>query len=154
MVLLSEIKANEAYYLQPQLVNKLLGLDNEGQAVIEAEKNIINTQSWQLIPTNKQEGFVFIQKTGTNQVLEVKDADKKDGAKVRLATRKRRSNNHQEWKLVALDDNAHWYFLQNRATQNVLDVAYKKTKEGSSVVSYHKKVRGYENQLWLLAEVK
>ena len=152
-ILSSEVKANEAYYLQPQLVNKLLGLDNEGQAVIETEKGIINTQSWQLIPTNKQEGFIFIQKTGTNQVLEVKGGEKKDGAKVSLATRKRRSNNHQEWMLVALNDNSHWYFIQNRATQNVLDVAYKKTKDGTRVVSYHQKVRGYENQLWLLDEV-
>ncbi len=151
-ILSSEVKANEAYYLQPQLVNKLLGLDNEGQAVIETEKDIINTQSWQLIPTNKQEGFIFIQKTGTNQVLEVKGGDKKDGAKVRLATRKRRSNNHQEWKLIPLKDNSHWYFIQNRATKSVLDVAYKKTKEGTRVVGYHQKVRGYENQLWLLDE--
>ncbi|MCK5917514.1 MAG: endonuclease [Cocleimonas sp.] len=152
-ILSNAIKANEVYYLQPQLVNKLLSLDDDKQTVITTEKNIINTQSWQLIPTNKQEGFIFIQKTGTNQVLEVKGEDKKDGAKIGLATRKRRSNDHQEWKLVALEDNSHWYFIQNRATQNVLDVAYKKTKEGTRVVSYHKKVRGYENQLWLLDEV-
>jgi deoxyribonuclease-1 len=151
-VLASAIKADHAYTLQPQLTNKLLTLEGD-KAVIAVKKSQINTQSWQLIPTNKQEGYVFIQEIGTNQVLEIEAANAKDGAKVRLATRKRRSNDHQEWKLIPLSDDSHWYFMQNRATQSVLDVAYKKTKEGTSVVGYHKKIRGYENQLWLLSEL-
>ena len=127
-------------------------LDDENKPIISTQKDKENSQQWQIIPTNKQEGFVFIQQIGTNQVLEIEGAIIKDGAKVRLATRKRRSNDHQEWKLIPLADNSNWYFLQNRATNNVLEVAYKKSKNGTPVVSYHKKVRGYENQLWLFDE--
>lgn len=151
-VLANAIKANKAYTLQPQLTNKLLSLDDDNKAVIAIKKNKINTQSWQLIPTNKQEGYVFIQKAGTNQVLEIEGAEVKDGTRVILATRKRRSNDHQEWMLIPLAEDSHWHFMQNRATQTVLDVAYKKTKEGTSVVGYHKKIRGCENQLWLMTE--
>jgi ribosomal silencing factor RsfS len=135
------------------LIDKILTLDANNLPVIDAENKIKNSQQWQIIPTNKQENFVFIQQIGTNQVLEIEEAITKDGAKVRLATRKRRSNNHQEWMLLPLDDHSHWYFLQNRATNNVLDIAYKKTKDGAKVASYHKKIRGYENQLWLFEEV-
>jgi hypothetical protein len=107
----------------------------------------------QLIATNKQEGFVFIQKTGTKQVLEIEGAETQDGAKIVLRDKKRRSNNHQEWKLIAVTEDSHWYFIQNRATNNVLEVAHKKTSENAKIASYHKKVRGYENQLWLLDEI-
>ncbi len=152
-VSLTAIKADKSYYLQTQLTNKLLTLDKNNKPIISTQKDKNNQQQWQLIPTNKQEGFVFIQQIGTNQVLEIEGALTKDGAKVRLATRRRRSNDHQEWKIVPLNDNSPWYFLQNRATENVLDVAYKKTKNGTPVVSSHKKIRGYENQLWLFEEV-
>ena len=151
--LLDAIKADKAYRLQPQLIDKILTLNTKNSPVIATENNIKNNQHWQIIPTNKQENFVFIQQIGTNQVLEIEEAMTKDGARVRLATRKRRSNNHQEWMLVPLDEHSHWYFIQNRATNNVLDVAYKKTKDGAKVASYHKKIRGYENQLWLFEEV-
>jgi len=148
-----KLQENKSYYLQPQLVNKVLTLNAKNNPVIATEKQASQHQSWQLVATNKQEGFVFIQKTGTDQVLEIKDANTEDGAKVVLANKKRRSNNHQEWKLIAVAEDSHWYFIQNRATNNVLEVAYKKTKENAKVASYHQKVRGYNNQLWLLDEI-
>ena len=150
--LATQIRPDKSYYLQTQLINKLLILDNNKKPIISTQQQDENRQQWQIIPTNKQEGYVFIQQIGTNQVLEIEDAIKKDGAKVRLATRKRRSNDHQEWKLIPFEEHSHWYFIQNRATENVLDVAYKKSKNGTPVVSYHKKIRGNENQLWLFEQ--
>jgi deoxyribonuclease-1 len=152
-LLASTLRQNKSYYLQTQLVNKLLTLKTNNNPIIATEKKASQDQSWQLIPTNKQEGFVFIQKTGTEQVLEIENSDTEDGAKVVLAAKKRRSNNHQEWKLIPVSKDSHWYFIQNRATNNVLEVAYKKTVENAKVTSYHKKTRGYENQLWLLDEI-
>ena len=152
-ILASALKEDKSYYLQSQLVNKLLTLNTKNSPVITTKKAMSHDQSWQLIATNKQEGFVFIQKTGTKQVLEIEGADAQDGAKIVLGDKKRRSNNHQEWKLIAVTEDSHWYFIQNRATNNVLEVAHKKTTENAKVASYHKKVRGYENQLWLLDEI-
>ncbi|MCK5896864.1 MAG: endonuclease [Cocleimonas sp.] len=151
-VLANAIKADKLYKLEPQLVNKVLAVNDARQAIITTDNKKMNVSSWQLVPTNKQEGFVFIQQSETGQVLEVAGGVTKDGAKVILASKKRRSNNHQEWKLIPLEENSYWYFIQNRATENRLDVAYKKTTEGAKVVSYHKKTRGYENQLWRLDE--
>ncbi len=139
------------YLIKSQLVEKVLSLDKNNQLVIKKQKKD-TSQYWQLIDSNKTEGFVFIQHLVSGKVLEIENSLKKDHAKVILAEKKRRNNNHQEWRLVATES-PNYYFIENRATKNVLEISYKKTKQGSKVASYHKKSRGTENQEWELLGV-
>ena len=133
------------------MVGRVLSVNKDQKLVINnKQKN--QSQHWQLLESNKTEGFIFIQHVATGKILEIENGLKKDHAKIVLADKKRRNNNHQEWRLV-VSEGPKFFFLENRATQTVLDISYKKSKQGSKVASYHKKTRGTENQEWELIGV-
>ena len=139
------------YFIQSRMVERVLSL-NKAQELVIKNKQKDKSQHWAMLESNKTEGFVFIQHVATGKVLEIKGSVKTDHAKVILADKKRRNNNHQEWRLVATEE-PKYFFLENRATQTVLDISYKKSKQGSKVASYHKKSRGTENQEWKLIAI-
>lgn len=144
-------KSVKKYLIQSRMVERVLSLNKEQRLVIKNKQND-DSQYWQLVESNKTEGFVFIQHVATGKVLEIEGGLKKDHTKVILGDKKRRDNNHQEWRLV-VTEGPKYFFLENRATQTVLDIRYKKRKQGSKVASYHKKSRGTENQEWELIRV-
>ena len=130
----------------------VLSLNDDGELVVERSSRA-HSQRWKLEATNKTEGFVFIQHIETGQVLAVEGALKKDDAKVIVEDQKRRSNNHQEWRLTPADNDETQVFIENRATGYVLDITDKSTENGASVASYHRKTRGTENQQWIIGDV-
>lgn len=146
-------EAKEGYLKIRSAMNQLvLALNDDGELVVERSSRAYS-QRWKLEASNKTEGFVFIQHIKTGQVLAVEGALKKDDAKVIVEDQKRRSNNHQEWRLTPADDNASQVFIENRATGYVLDITDKNTESGAHVASYHRKTRGTENQQWIIGDV-
>ena len=135
--------------IQSAMSKLVLALNDNGELVVERSSRA-HSQRWNLEATNQTEGFVFIQHLESGKVLAVEDALKKDDAAVITEDQKRRSNNHQEWRLVDSEDDESQVFIENRATGFVLDITDKKTQDGSSVASHHRKTRGTENQRWIL----
>lgn len=146
-----KLTAQGYYLIQSHLVDRVLSINSKGKLVIKKVTHQ-DSQYWQLIDSNKTEGFIFIKNRQTGTVLEIESALEKDHAKVIFADKKRRNNNHQEWRVLLDVDSGH-NFIVNRSTQTVLDVSYKKTQENSRVASYHKKSRGVESQLWEMIKV-
>ena len=133
--------------IQSALNNLVLVINDDGLLVVEKSSRA-HAQRWTFEDSNQTEGFVFIQHVESGKVLAVENGLKKDDAAVILEEQKRRSNNHQEWKLVAVETDDEWVFIENRATGYVLDIVGKKKMEGAEVASHHQKSRGTENQCW------
>lgn len=143
-------EAKEGYLKIRSAMNQfVLALNDDGELVVERSSRA-HSQRWKLEATNKTEGFVFIQHIETGQVLAVEGALKKDDAKVIVEDQKRRSNNHQEWRLTPADDDETQVFIENRATGYALDITDKNTDSGALVASHHRKTRGTENQRWIV----
>ena len=147
----AEKVSNDSVLFESQLVKKVLALNSKQQLVIETATGD-KRQHWKLIPSNQTEGFVFIENRHTKTVLEIEEGNAKDHAPLVLASKKRRDNNHQEWKIKPIDPQSPYCFIENRATGTVLDISYKKTQQGSKVAAFHKKTRGTENQRWKQAQ--
>ena len=142
----------KGFMLLSKLGDVAISFNEKDEVVIEkADKNNPN-QIWRFTKANKKKEFFFIESVSTNKVIEVKDGDSNDGAKIVMAKKKRRNNDHQEWKLESSKDKG-FVFVVNRWTLNVLDVKYKKTSDGTKLQSFHKKVRGTENQEWKIEKV-
>ena len=144
----TKVKATAAYHkIQSALNNFVLAINDDGLLVVEKSSRA-HAQRWTFEDSNQTEGFIFIQHVESGKVLSIENGLKKDDATVILEEQKRRSNNHQEWKLVSVSAEDEWVFIENRATGYVLDIVGKKKTEGAEVASHHKKTRGTENQCW------
>lgn len=133
--------------IQSVLNKRVLALDDKGQLIVKRSSRA-HSQRWQLIPSNQTEGFVFIWHIESGKVLAIADSLKKDDAEVLPEDQKRRSNNHQEWRVNTNEDGE--AFIENRATAYVLDITDKKTHDGAAVASHHQKTRSTENQRWII----
>ncbi|PWQ94735.1 hypothetical protein DKT75_15730 [Leucothrix arctica] len=120
--------------------NYVLSVEDDGQVVVEKSSRA-HAQRWQLIDTNKTEGFVFIQHLETDKVLAVEGGLKKDGAPVVLEAQKRRSNNHQEWKFIEVEAGL---VVENRETGLALVI----DGRSSRVMGLESKSKGALNQPW------
>ena len=139
--------------IQSAMHRLVLAIDDNDALIVEGSSRA-HSQRWLLQASNQTDGFNFIQHLQSGKVLAVADALKKANAPVVLEDQKRRSNDHQEWRLISSElDNSH-LFIENRATGYVLDITHKKMDEDARVASHHKKSRGTENQLWRLKHNK
>ncbi len=134
-------------------MHKLVLAIGEDALVVEKSSRA-HSQRWALQASNQTDGFYFIQHVDSGKVLAVANALKKANAPVVLEDQKRRSNDHQEWRLITAELDESQVFIENRATGYVLDISYKKADEGARVASYHRKSRGTENQLWVIKNNK
>ena len=142
----------KGFMLLSKLGDVAISFNEKDEVIIEkADKNNPN-QLWRFTKANKQKEYFFIESVSTNKVIEVKDGDSNDGAKIVMAKKQRRKNDHQEWKLESTEEKG-YVFVVNQWTLNVLDVKYKKTSDGTKLQSFHKKVRGTENQEWKVEKV-
>ena len=142
----------KGFMLLSKLGDVAISFNEKDEVVIEkADKNNPN-QIWQFTKANKQKEFFFIENSATQKVIEIEDANSNDGAKIVMAKKRKRKNDHQEWKLESSKDKG-YVFVVNRWALNVLDVKYKKTSNGTKLQSFHKKVRGTENQEWKIEKV-
>ncbi|RVU85606.1 hypothetical protein EOL70_06545 [Leucothrix sargassi] len=123
--------------------NLVLSIEDDGSLVVERSSRA-HAQRWQLVDTNKTEGYVFIQHLETNEVLAVESGVKKDGAAVALEAQKRRSNNHQEWKWLEVSDGV---LIENRETGLVLALA-DGAKQGGLVVGRDRLDGSGSKQSW------
>ena len=135
--------------IQSAMSKFVLALNDDGELVVERSSRA-HSQRWNLEASNKTEGFVFIQHLESGGVLAIENALEKDDAPVIIEDQKRRSNDHQEWRISASEDEESQVFIENRATGFMLDITDKKTQDGTSVASHHLKTRGTENQRWII----
>ena len=143
----------KSFMLISQLADVAISFNEKDEVIIEkSDKNNPN-QLWTFVKPNKAKEYFFIENIGTKKVIEVDNADSNDGAKIMMAKKKKRKNDHQEWKLES-SKNKGYVFIVNRWTLNVLDVKYKKSSDGTKLQSFHKKVRGTENQEWKIEKVE
>ena len=136
--------------IQSAMNRFVLAINDDNELVVEKSSRA-HSQRWLLQASNQTDGFNFIQHIESGKVLAVADSLKKSNAPVALEDQKRRSNNHQEWRLLTAEqDENEQVFIENRATGYVLDISYKKMDDGANVATYHQKSRGTENQLWVI----
>lgn len=129
--------------------NSVLTIEDNGKLVVEKSSRA-HAQRWQLVPTNKTEGFVFIQHLDTGNVLAVENGLKKAGAPVVLEEMKRRSNNHQEWKLVESETGDEKVSIENRDTGMVLEVSGNQSDSEAGVSAHPRESKTVEKQLFML----
>ena len=142
----------KSFLLISKLADVAISINDKDEIIIEkADKNNPN-QLWIFTKANKQKEYFFIENLATGKVIEIKDSDSNDGAKIILNKKKLRKNDHQEWKLKTSEDKG-YVFIVSKWSLNVLDVKYKKTADGTKLQSFHKKVRGTENQEWRVEKV-
>ena len=134
--------------IQSALNRYVLSIEDDGRLVVEKSSRA-HAQRWQFTPSNRTEGFVFIQHIQSGKVLAIADALKQDNAPVVLEDQKRRSNNHQEWKIIHSPDSDQ-VVIENRATDYVLNITDANTDNGAEVASYRKKSRANDNQQWVI----
>gem|GEM_PF-87606 len=137
--------------IQSSMNRFVLAINDDNELAVEKSSRA-HSQRWVLEASNQSDGFHFIQHLESGKVLAVTDGLKKANAPVALEDKKRRSNNHQEWRMVAAETSVDQVFIENRATGYVLDISYKKTDDGARVASYHRKSRGTENQQWTIKD--
>ena len=142
----------KSFLLISKLADVAISINDKDEIIIEkADKNNPN-QLWIFTKANKQKEYFFIENLATGKVIEIKDSDSNDGAKIILNKKRLRKNDHQEWKLKSSEDKG-YVFIVSKWSLNVLDVRYKKTADGTKLQSFHKKVRGTENQEWRVEKV-
>jgi len=142
----------KSFLLISKLADVAISINDKDEIIIEkADKNNPN-QLWIFTKANKQKEYFFIENLATGKVIEIKDSNSNDGAKIILNKKKLRKNDHQEWKLKTSEDKG-YVFIVSKWSLNVLDVKYKKTADGTKLQSFHKKVRGTENQEWRVEKV-
>jgi len=142
----------KSFLLISKLADVAISINDKDEIIIEkADKNNPN-QLWIFTKANKQKEYFFIENLATGKVIEIKDSDSNDGAKIILNKKRLRKNDHQEWKLKSSEDKG-YVFIVSKWSLNVLDVKYKKTADGTKLQSFHKKVRGTENQEWRVEKV-
>ena len=143
----------KSFMLISQLADVAISFNEKDEVIIEKSDKNNPKQLWTFIKPNKAKEYFFIENVGTKKVIEVEKADSNDGAKIIMSKKKKRKNDHQEWKLES-SKNKGYVFIVNRWTLNVLNVKYKKTSDGTKLQSFHKKVRGTENQEWKIEKVE
>lgn len=142
----------KSFLLISKLGDVAISINNKDEIIIEkSDKNNPN-QQWIFTKANKQKAYFFIENPATGKVIEIKDSDSNDGAKIILNKKKLRKNDHQEWKIESSEDKG-YLFIVSKWSLNVLDVKYKKTKDGTKLQSFHKKIRGTEDQEWRVEKI-
>ena len=129
-----------------------ISYNDENEVIIEKSDSNNPKQQWILNKPNKQKEYFFIENYTTGKVIEIENANSNDGANIIMNKKKRSKNDHQEWSIDASTDNDS-IFLLNRDALTVLDIKYKKAKNGTKLQSFHKKVRGTENQEWEIKKI-
>ena len=142
----------KGFLLITKLGDSAISVNDKNEIIIEKSDKSNPRQQWIFTKANKQKAYFFIENIFTGKVIEVAESDSNDGAKILLASKKKRKNDHQEWKLEKSKDKG-YVFIVNKWSLNVLDVKYKKIKDGTKLQNFHKKVRGTENQEWRVEKI-
>ena len=138
---------SKSFLLISKLGDVAISINEKDEIIIEKTDKTNPNQRWEFTKANKQKAYFFIENSATGKVIEIKESNSNDGAKIILNNKKSRKNDHQEWKLETSKDKG-YVFIVSKWSLNVLDIRYKKTTDGTKLQSFHKKVRGTENQEW------
>jgi deoxyribonuclease-1 len=135
-----------------KLADVAISVNDENQIIIEKADKDNPKQLWIFTKANKTKAYFFIENIESGKVISIENSDTNDGAKIVLAKKLKRKNDHQEWKLETSKDKG-FVFVVSKWSLNVLDIKYKKIDDGTKLQSFHKKVRGTENQEWKVETV-
>ena len=145
--------STKSFVLISKLGDVAISINNKDEIIIEKADKDNPNQQWLFTKANKQKEYFFIENASTGKVIEIKNSNSNDGAKIILNKKRSRKNDHQEWKLES-SENKGYVFIVSKWSLNVLDVKYKKIVDGTKLQSFHKKVRGTENQEWKVERVQ
>ena len=142
----------KSFMFVSKLGDVAISFNDEDEIIIEKADEDNVRQQWILTKANQKKDYFFIENLSSGKVIELKDSDSNDGAKIILNKKKKIKNDHQEWKFESSEDKG-YVFIESKWSLNVLDVKYKKIKDGTKLQSFHKKVRGTENQEWKIEKI-
>ena len=142
----------KAFRLISKLGEVALSFNDKDEVIIEQYDEHSTRQQWVFTKANKSKPYFFIENLLSGKVVEVEESNSNDGAKIVMAKKKSRKNDHQEWHLESSKEKG-YVFVLNRWSLNVLDIKYKKTSDGTKLQAFHKKIRGTENQEWSVEKV-
>jgi len=138
---------SKSFMFISKLADVAISINEKDEIVIEKADKNNPKQQWIFTKANKTKAYFFIENVESGKVITIENSDSNDGAKIVLAKKLKRKNDHQEWELETSKDKG-YVFVVSKWSLNVLDIKYKKTTDGTKLQSFHKKVRGTENQEW------
>ncbi|CAA6799198.1 MAG: Endonuclease I precursor (EC @ Extracellular deoxyribonuclease Dns (EC [uncultured Sulfurovum sp.] len=148
----AEVTKSKSFMFVSKLGDVAISHNDKDEVTIEKSDEKNTRQLWILTKANQKKEYFFIENVASGKVIEIKDADSNDGAKIILNKKKKSKNDHQEWKFESSKEKG-YVFVFSKWSLNVLDVKYKKTTDGTKLQSFHKKVRGTENQEWEVKKI-
>jgi deoxyribonuclease-1 len=144
--------ASRSFMLLSKMGEYAISINTKDEIMIEKADPSNPNQQWIFTKANRKKECFFLENLSRKMVIEIKDANSNDGAKVILGRKKNRKNDHQEWRLETSKDKG-YVFVVNKWALNVLDIRYKKIEDGARLQSFHKKSRGTENQEWRIEKI-
>jgi hypothetical protein len=108
-------------------------------------------QQWQFVPDPKGSGYYFIQNPLTGNAIDLQGASTTDGTLLDAYPMKTASNqdpSNQLWQLVSDPAGSGSYFIQNKLTGHVIDIAGASTASGAALNAFPMKMFNNANQLW------
>jgi hypothetical protein len=147
----------ESFMFLSQLGDVAISFNEKNEIIIEkSDKENVN-QQWILSKANQNKEYFFIENVANGKVIEIQNADTNDGAKIVLNKKKKTKNDHQEWSFESSENKYYvfkdYVFIVSKCSLNVLDIKYKKTTNGTRLQSFHKKIRGTQNQEWKIEKI-
>ena len=143
---------SKSFMILSKMGDVAMSINDRDEIIIEKSDKSNPNQQWIFTKANKKKAYFFIENLSRGKVIEIENANSNDGAKIKLASKKSRKNDHQEWQLES-SKNRGYVFIVSKWSLNVLDVKYKKTTDGTKLQSFHKKIRGRENQEWSIKKI-
>jgi hypothetical protein len=151
-VIQEKTTTSKRFMFLSKLGNVAISFNAHDEVIIEEANENNPKQHWVLTKANQQKPYFFIENVDSGKVIEVEKGDSNDGANIVMNKKRKTKNDHQEWHFESADD-AGYVFVVSKGLLNVLDIKDKKTAHGTQLQSFHKKMRGTENQEWEVKRV-
>lgn len=139
--------------------NTALALDIEGGSTNNGAKAVLwtwhggNSQKWFREPA--EEGYFYLRNVQSGKVLEVGGTSQEDGAQINQWEQHPAGIDGQKWRMERAPHAApKEYYLVNKATGKVIDIAENSHQPGTPIVQYSRKGGTDENQWWVMRQLR
>ena len=142
------------YFIKSKLAGNVIdirGASTKAGALLDAypQKTTGNdNQLWMFVPDPAGSGYYFIKSMLDGTVIDVQGNSTADGALLDAYPQKTTDTDNQLWQALADPAGSGYYFIQNKLTGHVIDIAQNSTASGAALDAYPMKMFGNANQLW------